>query len=233
MRNVFSLSCICVLLIYAAGVSAYELTWDYLARTTWGDGFRPDGDSYGNTAVWDYKYTPLNSTSYALYQALSNWYEPYGMWSYLPVPGVAADNNWLVVAVNTAHPGNLNDLAIQFIAPMDGVYDVSVQLYNWNGENLNGADGQDFYLQKMSSILDTETNPVHGTSVLSAQDVSLLAGESLFLRINMKANSHYDSISVQQFVVTGTFPDPVVVPEPASVLLMLAGLSVLIRRLRR
>ncbi|MDX9702119.1 MAG: PEP-CTERM sorting domain-containing protein [Candidatus Auribacterota bacterium] len=210
--------------------NASEITWNFSQKTTWGDGVQPDGDIYGNTDVWYYKYAPLNSTNYTQYQLMPYWVTSVSAWSFVQIPGASVDNNWLTVFSNQIAPGNLNDAVIEFKAPYTGLYDIYAQLYNWNGQAHQYSDGQNFYIQKMGTILDSVYNPVGGTSSLSKQDVALTAGESIFLRVNMNLYTYYDSIIIQQFSITGTFPDPEVppdpesIPEPLSVILFCFGL---------
>ncbi|MEW6536549.1 MAG: PEP-CTERM sorting domain-containing protein [Candidatus Auribacterota bacterium] len=224
---------LCIILLCTASGIAYDITWNYHSRTTWGDGVKPDGDEYGNTNVWSYLKAPVGSSNSTLYSGELLWMTGTvagSIWALGPnYP--AGGTDWFMVSQHGTHPSAAFDPVIAFIAPLAGIYDISVTGTATNGEAHPNSDGQMFYLQKGSSILSSASNPSSGTTTVSASDVALNAGESLYFRLNMKTIDWFDSVALNSFTVTGTFPDPpAAVPEPSTILIFGTSLIALLKR---
>lgn len=198
------------------------IQWNYLARTGWGDAVMGDGDEHGNSNVWYYQYGPSTSFDPADFNDLTAWNGDY--WH----PG----DTYPYSRFAQVHPDFNQSVMIRFISPVSANFDINVSLTN--AYNNTASDGQIFHILKETS-LEYSVENARGDSKSISVNVDIAAGESLYVIIDPKTQASWDVININSFTLTGdTEAYTGTVPEPASIVLLIASLAGLVRRkLRR
>ncbi len=202
------------LLMFTESSEAYQVVWNYANRTDFYN-TNPSPDEHGNDNVWYYQYGPLNSSDSSTYTNMA--YKLTQGWKYS-----SSTSDWYPdVWMNSFHAGPSNDSIIGFRAPLSGEYSIHLvisHLYDY-------GDGQKIYIQKNSTILAEQINLV-GESHTFDLDVTLDSDDDyIYIRLNKYLSSHgYDRVTISDLTITGTFADPIVIPEPVSCILLASAL---------
>ncbi len=211
------------------------ITWDYSTRSGWGDADMNDGQH----GVWNYMYTTSNNANHTAFTNLGYWENnSWKIYEGARPSGLPERNDWYTgLQFLLLHPGQNYDVIISFTAPFEGTYSLSLQALSYN--NGETANGQYFYIQKNSDILDSAYNANLDSKTFNLSSIDLMPGDSLFFRVNANGtqeNSNYfDGISIISFVITADIGDePVIIPEPLTIISLLIGcFSIFIGKLRK
>ena len=210
-----------VIMLFSVMSNSYAATvWNFYDRTGWGDENYSDGDEYGNEDVWYYKYGPSNSADPSTYEILtSDQAFGYTGWVIAPSTYPSVLYRWGYVEI---HPEGTLDVMIEFVSPVDAIFDINIACH-LDGQTVNGTNSILQYNDQVLMTIDNGGN-------LSATNIAVSAGDSIFFRVYSKGNRHYDITYIDSFTLSATQFLDNAVPEPMSILLLSGAIIGLIQR---
>lgn len=220
------------ILIQSCSVAA-STVWNFRSRTNngltapWGSGHRVYDDEHGNTDVWHFLYGDEGVSDPAQFKHDLYWRAEYSRWN-IPVAEHDSFRRYDSTSVNMVTESR--DLIIAFISPVHSVFTVNLNVESY----LYSTDGQNVYLQKNEAIEKSSYISAGEIQTLTAT-VELEAGDVLYFRVNRRYSGSWDHFYVKNFTLTGEeiIPDPVVIPEPMSIVFLGLGIVGLLRRKMR
>lgn len=218
-----------ILMIFCTSESyASTTTWNFLQRVGWTDYNLSDSDEYGNADVWFYKYsTGHYSNSATYYEMNTKNFASYHGWS--------LNNNYPCAYDRSGYfemsPNNYQDVVLEFRSPVAATFNISL-LFTAHSK----STGFNAYIQKNDTVLSSFINII-GTHTFNISNIDLAEGDSLYFRIDSINDQYYDLIRIENYTLTGVYTEQVeedqVVPEPASVGLVLLSVGGLVYRGRK